>query len=247
MAVDCENWSEACILGKTVSIHQPCYIPYLGIFYKIWQSDVFVFLDDVQYSKGYVFDWNRIRTPQGETRLKIPLERKFGDLLTEVKPKDFLGWREKHLKTIEMNYKKAPYFSDIFIDFQECLMAGYSSLAELNMATMKLFMDKFGWDVSVCRSSDMNLETRSEARVIEIVKRVGGGIYLSGKGGRNYQKEGHFADANIKLVYSEFTPMEYRQQWGDFLPNMSILDYCMNEGFDIGNFFSKIDEVHSNE
>ena len=48
-----------------VSIHQPCYIPYLGIFYKIWQSDKFVYLDDAQYSNGYVFDWNRIKTHRG--------------------------------------------------------------------------------------------------------------------------------------------------------------------------------------
>lgn len=232
---------------KIVSIHQPCYIPYLGIFYKIWQSDVFVFLDDAQYSNGYVFDWNRIKTSQGEARLKIPLERKFGDLLTEVKPKDFLGWREKHLKTIEMNYKKAPYFAEVFFDFRECLMAGYGSLAELNMATVKLFMEKFGWNVSACRSSDMKLETRSEARVIEIVKRVGGEIYLSGTGGRNYQTEEHFGDAGIKLIYSDFKPMEYRQQWGSFLPNMSVLDYCMNEGFDIERFFEKIREMQPNE
>lgn len=232
---------------KVVSIHQPCYIPYLGIFYKIWKSDMFVFLDDAQYSNGYVFDWNRIRTPQGEARLKIPLEQKFGDLLTEVKPKDFLGWREKHLKTIEMNYKRAPYFADVFFGFRECLMAEYGSLAELNMATMELFMDKFGWDIPTFRSSDMKLETRSEARVIEIVKRVGGEIYLSGTGGKNYQTEAHFADAGIKLAYSGFRPLEYRQQWGSFLPNMSVLDYCMNEGFDIDGFFSRVEEVHSGE
>lgn len=227
-----------------VSIHQPCYIPYLGIFYKIWKSDTFVFLDDAQYSNGYVFDRNRIKTPQGETMLKIPTQKRFGDLLTEVRPKDFLGWREKHLKTIEMNYKKAPYFADVFFDFQECLMAGYSSLAELNMATMQLFIDKFGWDVPTCRSSDMQLNARAEARVIEIVQRVGGNVYLSGIGGQHYQTEDHFAGVGIELIYSDFEPLVYRQQWGGFLPNLSVLDYCMNEGFDIGDFFSLIGEVY---
>lgn len=232
---------------KTVSIHQPCYIPYLGIFYKIWKSDIFVYLDDAQYSNGYVFDWNRIRTPQGEARLKIPLERKFKDLLTEVKPKDFLGWREKHLKTIEMNYKKAPYFSDVFFDFMECLMGGYDSLAELNMATMRLFIDKFGWKVPFYRSSDMMLHTRSEDRVIEIVKRVDGEVYLSGIGGMHYQSEDNFTKSGIKLIYSKYRPVKYRQQWGSFLPNMSILDYCMNEGFDIDRFFGRMEETYLDE
>lgn len=232
---------------KVVSIHQPCYIPYLGIFYKIWQSDLFVFLDDAQYSNGYVFDWNRIKTPQGECRLKVPTARIFGQKLTEVAPKDFLGWKDKHLKTIRMNYRKAPHFSEVFSDFSDCILSEHGSLAELNMATMKLFMDKFGWDIPVLRSSDMNLSSKSEARVIEIVQRVGGDIYLSGSGGRNYQSEEHFTNAGIKLVYSDFRPLKYRQQWGDFLPNMSVLDFCMNEGYEIEGLFEATGEVLRDE
>ena len=67
-----------------VTIHQPCYLPYLGIFHKIWKADVFAYLDDAQYSNGYVFEWNRIKTPQGECRLKVPLEKNFGDTLRKA-------------------------------------------------------------------------------------------------------------------------------------------------------------------
>ena len=232
---------------STVSIHQPCYVPYLGIFYKIWQSDVFAFLDDAQYSNGYVFDWNRIKTPQGECRLKVPTARRFGQKLTEVTPKDFLGWKDKHLKTIWMNYRKAPHFSEVFSDFSDCILSEYGNLAELNMATMKLFINKFGWKIPVLRSSDMKLDSKAEARVIEIVKRVGGDTYLSGVGGRNYQSEDHFLSAGIKLIYADFRPLEYRQQWGDFIPNMSVLDYCMNEGYEIDSFFGQLREVHMDE
>lgn len=232
---------------NTVSIHQPCYIPYLGIFYKIWQSDMFVFLDDAQYSSGYVFDWNRIKTPQGECRLKVPTARIFGQKLTEVVPKDFLKWKDRHLKTIRMNYRKAPHFSEVFSDFSDCLLSEYGSLAELNMATMNLFIDKFGWKIPVFLSSDMLLDTRAEARVIEIVQKVGGDTYLSGNGGRNYQSEEHFIQAGINLVYSDFRPLKYSQQWGYFLPNMSVLDYCMNEGYEIDSFFELLKEVHADE
>ena len=232
---------------KKVSIHQPCYIPYLGVFYKIWLSDVFIFLDDAQYSNGYVFDWNRIKTPQGECRLKIPTARVFGQKLTEVSPKDFLRWKDKHLKTIRMNYRKAPHFSEVFSDFSDCILSEYKSLAELNIATMKLFMDKFGWDIPVYRSSDMMISSRAEARVIEIVKRVEGDVYLSGSGGRNYQSEEHFTNAGIKLVYTDFKPLEYRQQWGPFLPNMSVLDFCMNEGYEIEWLLMATMEVMADE
>lgn len=229
-----------------VSIHQPCYIPYLGIFYKIWLSDKFVFLDDAQYSNGYVFDWNRIKTPQGECRLKVPTARVFGQMLTEVSPKDFLKWKEKHLKTIYMNYKKAPYFDEVYTDFSNVLNQDYQSLADLNIATMMLFIKKFGWfsgidNLSVYKSSDMDISTRSEARVIEIVKRVGGDTYISGTGAKAYQDKQHFLDNDIILCYSDFIPKEYGQLWGEFLPNMSVLDYCMNEGYGkIDDFFKQI-------
>lgn len=232
---------------EVVSIHQPCYIPYLGVFYKIWQSDKFVYLDDAQYSNGYVFDWNRIKTPQGEARLKVPTARVFGQLLTEVVPKDFLKWKDKHLKTIRMNYKKAPFFNEVFSDFADCLLSEYDSLADLNMATMNLFIDKFGWKIPVYRSSDMKLDSRAEARVIEIVKRVGGDVYLSGNGGRNYQTEEHFTKEGIKLVYSGFQSVAYQQLWGEFVPNLSVLDYCMNEGYEIDKFFEEIREVMADE
>src|SRR5690606_21435204 len=35
-----------------VAIHQPNYAPWLGYFHKLAQADVFVFLDDAQFSKG---------------------------------------------------------------------------------------------------------------------------------------------------------------------------------------------------
>jgi len=34
-----------------IAIHQPQYLPWPGYFNKILQSDIFVFLDDVQYKK----------------------------------------------------------------------------------------------------------------------------------------------------------------------------------------------------
>ena len=233
---------------KVVSIHQPCYMPYLGVFYKIWQSDVFVYLDDAQYSNGYVFDWNRIKTPQGECRLKVPTEKKFGQQLNHVRPKYELGWREKHLKTIEMNYKRAPYFKEFFPILQETLKKEYRSLSKLNIAVMDMFLREFGFRRPLARyqSSWMHLDTRSEARVIEIVKMMNGDVYISGTGAKDYQSEEHFTEAGIRLQYSDYHPIEYKQQWGEpFIPNLSALDYVMNEGPDVDKLFRKIKEgVH---
>lgn len=226
------------------TIHQPCYLPYLGVFHKIWKADAFVFLDDAQYSNGYVFEWNRIKTPQGECRLKVPLHKEFGQTLLEVAPKDSLRWQDKHIKTVEMNYKKAPYFPELFPAYKEIVSECYDSLAKLNIALMNFFLRWFGWhEKMVYYASDWKLESRSETRVIEICKRLGADAYLSGTGGRNYQEKEHFKEAGIKLVYQEWEPLAYRQLWGEFRPYMSVLDYAMNEGHDIGSHFRMMEEV----
>ncbi len=229
-----------------VTIHQPCYIPYLGIFHKIWKADEFVYLDDAQYSNGYVFEWNRIKTPQGECRLKVPLYRDFGKSLLEVKPKDELGWQDKHIKTVDMNYKKAPFHDELLPLYAETISKHYDSLGELNIATMNMFFEWFGWNKPITRSSIWNLEERSESRVIEICKRMHADAYYSGTGGANYQDPEHYKEANIELIYQQWIPYEYKQQWGEFRPYMSILDFAMNEGHDIDTHFKAMEEAIAN-
>lgn len=216
-----------------VSIHQPCYIPYLGIFYKMWQSDAFIFLDDAQFSTGYVFNWNRIKTPQGECRLKIPVDYSFGDILTSVRTKDELKWKEKHIKTIEMNYLRARYFKDAFPDIKEIILAEHKSLADLSIELMSFIAKSFGiMPHMTYKSSLLGVETLKEERVIDLCKKVGGKEYISGHGASAYQTEEHFLKNGLKLTYTDFEAPKYEQLWGDFIPNLSVLDFIFNHGYD---------------
>lgn len=217
-----------------ISIHQPDYISYLGYFYKISKSDVFVFLDDAQFSNDNMHHWNRIKTPQGELRLKIPVEQHLGDSINQVRTKDELKWKEKHLKTIEMNYAKAKYFKEIFPCFKELLMENYTSLADLNIAINTWISQQFGFKTRMVKSSDMNITSVREERVIDICKALDGTTYISGHGAKAYQVEEHFTERGVQLVYTDYQPVEYGQLWDKcgFLPYMSVLDYILNRGFD---------------
>ncbi|OQB14361.1 MAG: WbqC-like protein family protein [Firmicutes bacterium ADurb.Bin193] len=218
-----------------VSIHQPDYIPYIGYFYKIAKSDTFVFLDDVQFSNDNVHNQNKIKTPQGELRLKIPVLYKFGDKINQVKTKDELKWKEKHLKTIEMNYLRAKYFNDFFSSFKELLMSDYKNLADMNITINKYICDRFSIKPQFVVSSDLNINSMKEERVIDICLALGADEYLSGNGARAYQVDEHFESRGIKLKYTDYKPISYTQVWKEFLPNMSIIDYIFNCGFDWDN------------
>lgn len=217
-----------------VSIHQPDYISYLGYFYKISKSDVFVFLDDAQFSNDNMHHWNRIKTPQGECRLKIPVEQHLGDAINRVRTKDELGWKDKHLKTIEMNYKKAPYFNELFPQFEKLLLAEYPGISELNIAINTWIARGFGFKADFYKSSDIDISTVREERVIDLVKHFNGDVYISGHGAKAYQVDEHFTERGVKLVYTDYKPIEYKQLWpkAGFLPYMSTLDYIFNCGFD---------------
>ena len=70
-----------------IGIHQPDYIPWLGLFYKMYLSDVFIHLDDAQYSNEAAHNFNTIKTANGPLRLKFPVEQHMGDLINQVRPK----------------------------------------------------------------------------------------------------------------------------------------------------------------
>jgi len=215
-----------------VAIHQPNYIPWLGYFYKMYLSDIFVHLDDAQYSNEGGHNFNYIKTSQGVFRLKFPVEQHMGDLINQVRPKNELKWREKHLRTIAINYAKAKFFKKSFPELKEVYMVDYPNVAELNIAINVFLAEKFGIKVQYLRSSQFTLQTNREKKVLDLCVQVGGTRYISGNGARVYQEENHFSDIGIELSYIDYQPIEYPQIWGKFLPCMSTLDYIFNCGYD---------------
>lgn len=215
-----------------ISIHQPDYIPYLGYFYKISKSDYFAFYDDAQFSNDNLHHQNKIKTSMGVCKLKIPVDYHFGDPINKVRTKDQLGWKEKHLKTIEMNYKRAKYFKEIYPFFKELLLCQYDSLADMNISINKFLCYSFGFTTNFIKVSELSIYSKKENKVIDICNRLQADTYYSGLGAASYQKEEHFKEKGIALQYTDYVPFEYPQLWGDFIPNLSVLDFIFNCGFD---------------
>jgi hypothetical protein len=64
--------------------------------------------------------------------------------------------------------------------------------------------------------------------LVNICKKLGADTYLSGVGARAYQDDSLFRHAGIEVVYQKFTVRPYPQLHGDFIPNLSALDYLLN-------------------
>lgn len=215
-----------------LSAHQPAYLPWLGYFDKIQQSDVFVYLDSVQFEKNSFINRNKIKTPQGGQWLTIPVKIKGHTDITLIDTEidDTQPWRSKHLKSIEMNYRKAPYFMEHYPKLEKLLSISTTNLTELCWQHLEFWLREFQIKTKVVRSSALDISSKKSDLVLDLCTHFSAKHYLSGALGRNYLNENDFAAADIKVEYQDFNHPIYPQRWGDFEPYMSIVDYWMNCG-----------------
>ncbi|MFQ6120931.1 MAG: WbqC family protein [Methanosarcinales archaeon] len=216
-----------------IAIHQPMYLPYPGFFNKMKNVDIFVFLDDAKYSEGYYYNRNRIKTPKGILMLTVPIKKSSSQKLNQVEIANNIKWQKKHLKSLYANYSKAYHFKDYIEFFEEVYNTEWKTLQELNMKTLFYLIEKLNIDVPIYFSSDL-LRDRAPSvktqRIIDICQELDADVYLSGIGGKNYLDKTLFEKNNIKLEYQNYVPKEYKQLWGTFIPNLSVIDLLFNLG-----------------
>lgn len=226
--------------NKLCAIMQPTYIPWVGYFDLIDQVDKFVFLDDVQVEKSSWQVRNRIKTSQGELYLTISRRKNKGQelsLIKDTKIDDIKHWRKKHVKTLEINYKKSTFFNEIFPFVKPLIMNDTTELSQFNINIIKNICDKIGIKTEFILSSSLpNINGIKDERVADICKNIKCNNYLSPIGAIEYINKknvgGEIVKQKINLFYQNYKPTEYKQLYGEFLPYMSILDLLFNEGFD---------------
>ena len=103
-------------------------------------------------------------------------------------------------------------------------------LHNLNMKTMLYIMEALDINTQFYLSSELTCETTGTQRIIDICKTLDADTYLSGISGKDYLDQRLFESNNIELEYQKYVPKEYTQLWGDFIPNLSVIDLLFNLG-----------------
>src|SRR5580692_10572558 len=93
-----------------VGIHQPHYFPWLRYLQKIAACDLFILLDDVDYTKNGWQNRNKIKCATGWQYVTVPVSASLGQPISEVRIAAD-AWAAKHLRTLQTNYSRAPYYS----------------------------------------------------------------------------------------------------------------------------------------
>ncbi len=214
-----------------VTIHQPDFLPWLGFFDRWQKSDLYIILDGVQFLRRGWHHRDKIKTREGAMWLTVPVVKKgqYHQLFRDVNIDNDTNWRDKHLKTIELNYKKAPNFELCFEKIREIYDKQHLFLIDLNMELLHFVAVELRITTHFVFASDYKITSTSTQRLIDLVRAVDGTDYLTGLGSKDYLDESLFKKENIIVLWQEFQHPIYSQLHGEFVPMLSCLDYLMIE------------------
>jgi hypothetical protein len=218
---------------RTVAIHQPNFLPWVGYFDKIARVDTFVLFDDVQLPQGKSFCSRvKIKGGNGPQWLTVPVSKKSKALINEVAIVQN-GWSRKHARTIESLYGKAPYFDEFWPAIRNSLMEDWEFLADMNCSLIETISRLGGIEAKFIRSSSFDLGAVSaDERILSILRETNADIYISGEGegSKRYIQSQEMEAENIQLVWQDFQHPVYPQLSAPFDSHMSVLDMLFLTG-----------------
>jgi WbqC-like protein family len=218
---------------RTVAIHQPHYMPWLGYVAKWAAADVFVLLDTVQYEKNGWQNRNRIKTSAGPRWLTVPVHARLGTSIADVTVDETQAWRVRHRGVLERAYADAPYFKRHRDALDRLYDTPWTRLAPLAAASAEWLARAIGVTTPVHLASTLGVTAPDPSeRLLALCVAVGADTYLAGRDGARYLDPRRFAAAGIRVLYQDYAHPVYPQLHGDFVPNCSALDLLLTHADD---------------
>lgn len=218
----------------TVMVSQSNYLPWKGYFDLVRRADVLVLLDNVQFTRR---DWrsrNMIKTPSGVQWLTVPVRTPNGRMtsVSEAEISD-AGWAKSHLRTLELSYRRTPYFEQVFGVLEGCMHGGEALLTNINERSLRTLSEFMDLDIEIQVARGPVEEVDPSDRILNLVQRWGGTRYVSGPAARSYLDTSVFADAEIEVDFIDYPSYpEYEQLWPPFRHEVSMVDVLFHLGPD---------------
>ena len=210
-----------------LGIMQPYFFPYLGYWQLLANVDKYVVYDDVTYIKGGWINRNNFLINGQKNLLTMQLEKASSyTLIKDIAIKDDFV---KFLKTIEMGYKKAPFFEDIFRLLKGICQCPDKKLGQFLFNSHIKICEYLGIDTELILSSsfEKHTELKGKDKVISICKQLGADEYINAIGGQELYDKKEFAENGIRLNFLHANLREYRQLKNEFVAGLSIIDIMM--------------------
>ena len=214
---------------------QPTYLPWIGYFGLMDRVDEFVLLDSVQFARRSWQQRNQIKTANGPLWLTVPVLTKGAraQLIKDARIDWSRDFPDSHMRSIELSYRRSSHYDEYAPGLFAILRRRHERLADLTIELIFWLRDRLGISTPVRLASDTGTDGRKDDLLAALCQSVSGDHYLAAPGSREYLRHSTaFTAKGIKISYHEFAHPTYAQQFGDFLPYMSVIDLLFNAGRD---------------
>jgi len=221
----------------SISMMQPTFLPWQGLFELIYKAEAFIFLDDFQFSSQSYHQRNRLMINDNNAGwYTVPINKKnsYKKPLNETIINESTPWRKKIWKRIKLNYSKTKYFHEVEPLIEKWLFSTYKSLADQNMTFIKNICEAFDWNINFIYSSSYPTIKKRSYKVLELLRHFKAKQYYCAHGSFMYMHEDNLFPVNdIEILFQNYIPKQYHQFFkNDFISNLSVLDALFNVGFD---------------
>ena len=206
---------------------QPYFLPYIGYFQLIKAVEKYVIADNLNYIKQGWINRNKLLLNGNEFLFNLAV---IGASQNKMINEIFVGDDQSRLlRTIEVNYRKAPFFADVFPLIEKMLIHEDKNLARFIGNSLKIIADYLNFNTEFEYMSDLNRDTSLKAQdmVINVCKLVNATEYLNAIGGMDLYDKQTFKQAGVDLYFIKTNKIEYQQFNNLFVPNLSMLDVLM--------------------
>ena len=216
---------------------QPTFLPWVGYFNLIIHSDLFVFLDDVQFERRSFQSRNKIIINKSEKLISVPVnsKNKFSQLLSEVKINYDRDWVKDHLKSIYYNYCKHKFFEEVYSILEKDFNYKDDKLVKLNCRLIKSICKYLEIETKFDSSLKYEVKEKKSKKILGLLKSIGAKHYLTPERTKDYLGEDGkiLKDENIEVTFLNYECKKYKQKNSmNFISHLSIIDMLFNHGKD---------------
>ncbi len=219
-----------------LGIMQPYFFPYLGYWQLIAAVDKFIILDDVNFIKQGWINRNNILVQNQAKPINLIVSSASSFVeIRELKVNE-KKWQKKLLTTIEFNYKKAPYFKEVYPLLETLINHSETNLSKYLVDNIKGIAQYLNINTQIIETSSIypKNELKGQDRIIDICNRESAKTYINAINGKDLYQSETFKKQGVDLNFIQMNEIRYKQFNADFVPYLSIIDVLM---------FNSVEEV----
>jgi len=221
-----------------LAVMQPYFFPYLGYFQLIVESDLFVIYDDVNFiTRGWI-NRNRILINGSAAYITIPCKNSSQNRpIHEIEHALDDKIREKLIRKVELAYKNAPNFRDVYPVVRDVIYTDKESISELATESIVKTLEYLSIEKAIKKSSSIydNQQMKGSDRIMDICEQENATSYINAVGGKTLYDKEVFLNKGVDLKFLITSNLIYEQFGEKFVPGLSIIDVMM---------FNSISSIH---